>query len=227
MKKTSWFIGGAVIAAISFLLIKSFEEPINAASGTTRYIDVQQSASIPQLQDWHLFTPPSGEFKVLLPSLPQHATEKFDDPQTKKHRQYNMYVAEKENGSLFMISVITIGETQIDKSMLSSVVNDLMARNPNALVKSLEISQFQDNPAIDFSIQNDDVLIDGKAFVVDNTLYVLTYASKSILYNKSEYQYFINSFSLVSGGQAAQETGKVQKQINQVPKETQQQQNPR
>ena len=58
-------------------------------------------------QDWKEFSSPDGEFNVLFPTLPQHAKENLTDPKTNEVRKYNMYVAEKNDGTIFMISLIS------------------------------------------------------------------------------------------------------------------------
>ena len=90
-------------------------------------------------QNWREFTAPSGKFTVLLPVLPQHATENVNDPETQQKRKYDMYVSEKHNGTIFMINLITLsGTSSIDREkILNHTMNDLISAQPGSQLKSM------------------------------------------------------------------------------------------
>lgn len=189
-------LGGSVaLLAIALAVFQFQQKP--ASSTTTQ--ESSEKFDVLELQTWHEFTPPSGKFKVLFPSLPQHAQEKLGDPKTKEPRQYDMYVSEKDNGTLFMISLITLLDTnkkKLDESMLSGIIDNMLSASPNSKVKNMRMGSYRDYPSIDFSVQNEQVNIDGKAFLVNNTLYILTAISKLSNYHREEFDFFINSFQL-------------------------------
>ncbi len=152
-----------------------------------------------KFETWHEFNAPSSNFKAKLPILPQHATERLTDPKTKNVRDYDMYVSEKENGTIFMISLITF----LDKSstynpdmLLTNIMNDMVAANANNKLKYQKMGSYQGHRSLDFSIENDQATIDVNAFIVDSTLYLLTMISKAEHHNPEEFKYFINSFEL-------------------------------
>lgn len=198
MSKIRVLILVAVLAIIALLGLR-FMTPSNQSLTESSQPQIPAISDL-QLQKWHEFTSPSGSFKVLLPTLPQHATERLDDPKTKEKRQYDMYVSEKDNGTIFMISIITLldqKEAKLDESMLSSVMSDMLATNPENKVKLMQMGTYKQFPAIDFSIENNQLSIDGKAFIEGQTLYLLTSVGKINQYMKQEFDFFVNSFELL------------------------------
>jgi hypothetical protein len=192
---------GVAFAAVAALVFVRFAQTSNAQS--SQQIAEKKAWDLLHVEDWHEFTPPSEKFKVLVPTLPQHATEKIGDPKTKEARIYDMYVSQKENGSIFMISLITLLDNpnkSLDEKMLASVVDNMLTASPNTKVKLMQMGQYKEYPAIDFSIENEQVNVDGKAFLVGNTLYLLTTVSKQNDYNRKEFEFFANSFQLMPAG---------------------------
>lgn len=144
-----------------------------------------------KLQDWHEFISPRHDFKVLVPTLPQHAAETFKD------KKREAFVSENDVGSLFMINLIVMAD-QSEKStdLLNHTVDDFINSIPNNKVLTKKVGSYQGNPSIDFSLENPDVFINGKAFVKDKTLYMLSFAAKKATYSKDEFEFFLNSFQL-------------------------------
>lgn len=199
MSKTIWLvlIACAVIAVLLFTKVAEVPQQTTLTGNAAPIVAQKQPE--PEFQNWHEFTPPNGKFKVLLPTLPQHANEKLEDPKTKEPRQYEMYVSEKDNGTIFMISMITMLDNknaQINEDILKKVINDLLATNPDSKVKKMDMGSYREHPAMDFSIENGPVNIDGKAFIMGNTLFLLTSAAKHENYQHQEFDFFINSFQL-------------------------------
>jgi len=201
MPKSLWIILGAVAAISGYLFISNFEAPKDQSQA------LSEAQKIEKFQNWHEFQSPDNAFKVRMPSLPHHATENLKDPQ-QGSRKYEMYVAE-HNGAVYMISVITMLDAQamkIDEQVLSSVMNELLANNPDGKVKSMNMGVFQAYPAMDFSLENKDVNIDGKAFLVNNILYLLTAVSKVNSPRADDKDFFINSFELLPAGKTIKAT---------------------
>lgn len=195
MSKTLWLASGVAVAIVGFLFLRTVESP----SRVNRQEMTVASNDTKQIQDWHEFSPASEKFKVSFPVLPQHATESLVDPKTKETRQYDMYVSEKDNGTIFMISLITMlenSQAKINDEVLKNVIDDLVSTNPHSKIKSMKMGSYREYPAMDFSIESDKVNIDGKAFIVGNTLYLLTSVAKVEDYKSSEFDYFMNSFQL-------------------------------
>lgn len=148
----------------------------------------------PGYKDWHAFTPRSQKFSVLLPVLPQHAAENQAD------RHYDMYVAEKSDGTLFMISLINFKNPVDPKHheiVLNSIMEDLLNSNSSNELKSSHTDTFENRKSLDFTIENKEIIINGKAFMDDQTLYVLTRIAKLKYEDSKEFDFFIHSFHLL------------------------------
>jgi hypothetical protein len=155
---------------------------------------------VPPYVDWREFIPQSGKFKVDLPAVPQYAKEAVAIPNTDKKRRYEMYASEKLNGSIFMISLITYPsefDTSNAKEMLHSVIDELVTSNPNGRLTEIRDTTFQTLPSIDFQLLNNDFHIQGKDFMINNTIYLLTYVSKKDEIDQKDYRHFIESFDLL------------------------------
>lgn len=150
---------------------------------------------------WREFSPQSGSFKVLFPAVPQFAKEAVNIPNTDKKRRYEMYASETINGTVFMVSVITYPQdydTTSKAQTIQSVIDELVASDPaNHLLESRD-TVFLDFPAMDFHMVNKEFDIEGKSFMNDKTVYVLTYVARNNDYDQKDYDYFINSFHLIS-----------------------------
>lgn len=198
MSKFLYLFSGIALAIAGFLFVNNLnpkpqERNQEIADG------VSESTNDSDVHTWHEFEHPDKKFKVLVPSLPQHATQKLEDPTTKNNRKYDMFVSQKDNGTIFMISIISSeNEAKINEDTLKNIIHELAAGTQNSKVKMMEMGKYKDHQAIDFSIENDTVNIDGKAFVVGNTLYILTSVAKKEFYQKPDFDFFVNSFELGS-----------------------------
>ena len=204
MSKTLLLAIAAAVAIVGFLTYRAFEDPTLITPNFNQLETGSSTAANPALAEpnfqlWHEFKSPAEQFKVLLPTLPQHATDKIVDPKTKEPLQYDMFVSEEENGTLYMISIITMmegTETTIDENLLTTVMNDMLASTPEGKLKKMKMGKHKDHSSIDFSIENGQVIIDGKAFLVDQTLFALTSVAKKEAYQKQKFDFFVNSFQL-------------------------------
>ncbi|MBS4168474.1 hypothetical protein [Parachlamydia sp. AcF125] len=150
---------------------------------------------------WLNFKSPSGKFEAKFPKQPQHATEKLVDPKTKELREYDMYAAEDSSGDVYMISLITFNEVDTPEEqapLLTSIMNNMVNASTENVLKSMENGFFQHLQSLDFTIQNGEVEIQAKAFIVDRVLYVLTCVSKKLDHSPTKFDYFVNSFHLLN-----------------------------
>lgn len=153
--------------------------------------------------DWLEYSPPSKSFKVRLPTLPQTTSKTFTDPKTQEKRTYDMYVSEKKDGSVFLISIINFTDLKSDvedDEMLAAVANDMMTSHPdNKLIKT-EAGKFKGNPSLKFELGSDKVKIDTLTFIVGKKLYVLNRVASAASSDIKEFNYFTNSFDLTPRG---------------------------
>lgn len=202
MSRTGLLLGAAVIAVGALLFYRENykdQTPTKVENLQAHQTSGGMGADDMQFQDWHEFSAPNGEFKVLFPSLPQHAAETINDPKTKEARQYDMYVAQKADGTIFMISLIKLlgdAPAKLEENMLPAVINDMMEASPKSKLKLMQMGRYKDFPSIDFSYENEQVNVDGKAFISGNTLFLLTSVANIKDYHKPEFDFYINSFQM-------------------------------
>ena len=196
MSKNWWLAGLAALIIGGFTL---FYFSRDFSSSGTQHKELKEYADA-EFETWHEYTAPEGKFKVLLPVLPQHGQDIVDMPNAPGKREYDLYVSEKDDGTIFMISLITImNKENLDENTLTAVMNDILKASPNNKLKTMTKGKYKEFPAMDFSIENGHVNIDGKAFLVDNKLYLLTTVSQLTNYKKQEFEFFLNSFQLPDG----------------------------
>jgi hypothetical protein len=176
MSKVLLIILVVFVVGASFFIIKDSKNLYKAMP-----IDITKSQVTNlenfKFENWKEFNANNGEFKVLIPTLPQHANDTVKDPKTQEVRKYEMYVSEKPEGTIFMITMITFppnSSTDSSENVLTKVMNDMVQANPKNKLKNMKVNDFKEMKALDFTIENDQINIDGKAFMVGDTLYVLT-----------------------------------------------------
>lgn len=150
---------------------------------------------------WNKFVPRSRLFSILLPNTPQYAKDFIAVPGSDQKRRYDMYVSEKVDGTLFLISVITY-PPEVDISdpddILRQNVDELMRRKPgNQLLKMLKGS-LEEYKTFDFGFENQEFHVEGKAILDDHTVYMLTYIARRENFDLLEYDHFISSFKILS-----------------------------
>jgi hypothetical protein len=195
------FVIGAFIILFGILLflafnIKNAYEVLPIGSSDTM--------EVAPFADWRKFEASSERFFVMLPSPPQYAKEAVPIPNTQELRRYEMYVSQKLDGPIFMISLITYPQ-DIDgpekTQTLHDIVDEMMKTKPDNKLKELKDSLYQDYPAIDFSIANDNYDVRGRAFIVKRTVYLLTYIANNTEFTLGDYEHFIDSFKLLPKGE--------------------------
>jgi len=145
-------------------------------------VNVNEKVTSSPFVDWREFIPLSKRFKVMLPAVPQYAKETVDIPNTDKKRYYEMFISEKASGAIFMISQITYPadyDTKNARQLLQAVVDEMVKTDPNNQLNYANDATFLTYPAIDFNITNKDFGVDGKAFMTEKTVYLLTHIAKN------------------------------------------------
>lgn len=201
MSKTLSILIAIVVVTVSILLMYNLKNsykllPIN---------DSQTEAETPlvddttKLRNWREFSSSTGHFKVLFPTIPQHATDVISDPKTKEPRKYDTFVAAENGGPAYMVSAITFPRNLEDDMLeetLHSVVEDMLARNKANKLNSKDFGKIGKYKALDFVITNGEMSIAGKVFAEGDTLYILSLVTKSENFNKKDLDFFVNSFTM-------------------------------
>lgn len=148
---------------------------------------------------WKPFIAQSNRFKVSFPITPQYARELTPIPLSDEKRIYEIYAAEDVNGSTFMISIITYPatvDTSDKDSMLRGIIDELVKSNPANKLVQLQEDTYGTHPALQFRLESNEFEVQGKTFLIDKTLYLLSYIYRTDDFIEEDYQRFINSFIL-------------------------------
>lgn len=152
-------------------------------------------SGVSKFADWREFKAPQGTFQAKFPTVPQHASQSVRDPKTQQLREYEMYVGEEGNGSIFMVSVIDFPNSKENPETLKkTIMNDLLVSNPQNQLKSMKVGTYKLFSTVDFVITGPDKTINGRVFSDGNNLYLLTGIFNNAYVELNEYEYFINSF---------------------------------
>lgn len=162
-------------------------------------VTTSSEMKVPSFAAWREFVSKSNQFKVLLPAPPQYAKESVPIPNTNKFRRYEMYASEKTDGAVFMISLITYPKDMVTDSfeMLHEIVQEMVTEKPNNSLEKNQDTFFEGFPAVDFTVLNKKYKVEGKTFLEESTIYLLTYVAPIENFNLEEYRHFIDSFHLL------------------------------
>jgi hypothetical protein len=189
-----------VLTIFAFLFLGVVFTAINLKSAFKIIpINSKEEVTVAPYSEWMEFVPESKKFKVLFPAYPQNAKESVTIPNTDKKRRYDMFVSQKLNNTIFMISQITYPadyNASDIQGQLHEIVEELVRGNVGNTLKSIEDTTFLNYPALDFQITNKEYSVAGKCFMKDKTIYLFTYIARHSDYNLEEYHYFIDSFKL-------------------------------
>ena len=116
-----------LIAAAGYLFVKYYQDSYEVFPMVKQQQQIQPPMA--NFDDWREYTPPSGEFKGLFPFLPQHVSDNKLDPKTKSLRKYNSYLAENNDGTIYLINQIAFSDNLIATGaaaeLLTGVMNEM------------------------------------------------------------------------------------------------------
>ena len=154
---------------------------------------------VPPFVEWYEFKPTSGSFQAKFPTMPQYGSQTVRDPKTGTTRHYDMYISEKANGTVFMVSLIDFPDTtESMETLKKTIINDLLTSNPQNQLKNMQIGNYMLFKTIDFVISNPTTTIDGRTFSDGNIIYLLTVIFNNAFVDQKEYDFFINSFEWIT-----------------------------
>ena len=148
---------------------------------------------------WKSFTPRSQLFQVLLPSTPQYGKESIAIPNSDQKRRYDMYLSEKVDGTLFLISVISYPSAYDISShdTLRQLIEELRNNNQQAKMNQFSQTTLQGYRAIEFDFENQTFETAGMAIRDDHVVYMLTYTTQKENFDDEEFEHFIHSFKIL------------------------------
>lgn len=187
-----------IVAVVIILAILLFWE-ISTKKTSSQTPTASSSQPATSSSNWLEFHSPSGDFKALLPSTPQHLKNALAIPYTDKKRRYEIYATERQ-GQLFMINVITYPpdfNTSNANDILQGILDELLLSHPDNHLVDQKEAVYQNSPSIDFAISNTQFKVEGKAFMIGKSAYVLTYTAPKNDFNAQDYENFVSSFTLL------------------------------
>jgi hypothetical protein len=149
--------------------------------------------------DWREFVQSNNKFTVQLPVVPQNATETVSIPNSDKKRDYDMYVSEQLNGTIYLISLITYPKdfnTADESHLLHEIVDEMVKANPNNQLVEVKDETVQGQKAVGYTINNKEISVKGKAIAEGKVVYIISYMAKTPDFTQAEYEHFINSFKI-------------------------------
>ncbi len=206
MQRLFLIFAGLIIAAMILLFFLNLKK-------SWEVLPVFPAPEMPgsSFQNWNMFNDPEKEFQVLFPSVPKNASKELRNEQTAEVSKQNVFVAEKTNGSIYMISRIEFPSTDIvkdEEKVLKAAIDDLVNANPKNVLISSKAENFQGKKALRFEIRNQDVYTQGLAFLRDSSLYVLTAISRTTDRDDAEFGNFVSSFQYTKNSQIISPTKK-------------------
>lgn len=182
--------GPASIRAVD-LPVAPFTEQIAAASSKNQN-DVHK--------DWTKVYSFQGKCNAMFPRNPDHVRQNMAMKGESKDLEYDVYVADLERRSVFMVLIAKYpGEVKDEYTVgsLEHFLNSILVQNPNNQLVFANLVQVQGFQGMDFFIRTNDVYFKGRVLLAKNYLYLLAMECEKQNYQDEHYQFFIESFELV------------------------------
>ena len=181
-----------ILGLASYFVVVTYQDTYRVLPG-----DLSEPEAVDIFREWRLFTPENGTFAVLLPLMPNMTEDRVEDPSTREMRLYDIYVSEKSNGTIFVVNTIQYPDRRPeDAELLQEVTAELLRMFPQSKLVDEKRKEYLGREAIEVEVENPKAKLLGKAFIVDNTLYLLSYMADRRYYDQEEYQYFLDSFRI-------------------------------
>lgn len=148
---------------------------------------------------WKTFSSSADKFKADFPDKPAFSTKKVKIPQSNLVVKHNTYKSKDPNGVSYYVIITTfnlkLDTSNPDENLKGSLGDILSSSKSNKLISS-KFGKFKGNRSLDFLVQNGNISMKGKLFFVKQALFELLAAYEGQKLNNSEYDKFVNSFSL-------------------------------
>lgn len=115
-----------------------------------------------------------------------------------------------------MVSLITYPEDEeieYPEEKLHEIIHEMVTAKGDNKLEKMEDSIYEGSHAVDFKITNPKFDVKGKAFIMDKTVYVLTYVAPKQDFSMDDYVRFVNSFELLPLGRKSCWNGKCTKEV--------------
>ena len=168
----------------------------------TAYAAPKEDSSKKEATDnWETFTSEKNGFSIDFPAKPEHVSQTIDIPKTDMVIQYDTFISEPNENSIYVVSVWEYPES-LDLSEpyqdLETGFQGMISALPGSEVVKKDKVDVAGNDALEFIVKNDEIFFQGKLLVVDNTLYqIFVVYKEDDKEMDSNYKRFIESFELL------------------------------
>jgi len=208
MSKFTTVVVIVIVFLIGFLMIRYSTDNMKPSNSgnmktsnkeITSTMPVVKQSLMPNFEGWREFSPASGKFKVMFPSIPQNTSDSILDKRLNQLLEYNTFIATEENGPVVVVTTITYPKEIEGKHVeetLRGLVDDMLVRNKKNTLEYANLETLSSHPSLDFSLMSGELSIVGKIIVHKNMVYILTMANELTMFNSDELNFFLNSFIL-------------------------------
>lgn len=143
----------------------------------------------------------SKKYKISFPSYPHHVQETLKLKSGKIAIKYDAYIAEQGIHALYMVLIAEYPKTDVKpnpKNGLEGFLKGILSHNSSSELKASEWHTFQGNTAVDFLVDNNGVMMKGRAVMVGNCLYLIAMESHEMHYKEENFNFFVSSFEFVA-----------------------------
>ena len=168
--------------------------------------DVETEKLEHDYDSWSEYTSTLNNFRAQFPTQPQVDSKKTSVPgDDDKEAALDVYVSAMPDGSFLMIQVLRYppdhSVTDVDRA-LRSVMGHMINLNPNNILRNDHETKFQDQPALNYTIENPESRIEGTSIYANNAIYTLIYAAKPQVYEPDVFEHFTRQFVITTDFQS-------------------------
>lgn len=170
-------------------------------SGALQAGEAQEVALAGQanLSPWKEFHSSTGKCKLRFPNQPQHVSENIQFADEGYTLRYDAYVSATDPQTVYMLLIAQYPDF-VDQSYargsLESFLNGIINHNPNNQLLFADLLLVDGHEALDFFIRTGGLYFQGRALMINNSLYLMAMECEMCDYNEQSYKTFVTSFEL-------------------------------
>ena len=148
---------------------------------------------------WKDFHSATGKCRLKFPNQPQHVSENIQFAEEGYTLRYDAYVSTTDPQTVYMLLIAQYPDF-VDQSYargsLESFLNGIINHNPNNQLLFADLILVNGHEALDFFIRTGGLYFQGRALMVNNSLYLMAMECEMRDYNEQHYKAFVTSFEL-------------------------------
>jgi hypothetical protein len=148
---------------------------------------------------WKEYHAKAGNCSLVMPSDPEHISEKMAMPEEGFELKYDAYISAADQQTVFMLLVAQYPDF-VDQAYaqmsLEGFLNGILTHNPGNQLLFADLLLVDGHEALDFFIRTGNVYFKGRAVMVNNSLYLMAMECEIPHYDEARYKNFVDSFKL-------------------------------